>query len=73
MNYEELEKHLQNNHFYPNKTYKLGTEEITMLSINADSIIGREKEPIIKELLKDFPYKVQYMPNSKQIHITKKK
>lgn len=71
MNYKELITKMELNHFYPNLTTNLETLEIENLWLDVRSPFTADDEvKKIKEVVEQYGFKVDYLPNHQQIHIT---
>jgi len=73
MTYEELQKYLNDNHFYPGKTVILQQKNdvVDGLFLDIPPILADSRKKRIEELLAGKPFKVTWFPNLQQIHITK--
>jgi hypothetical protein len=72
--YEDIAKHLQNNHFYPalRTRVKQKTKIVEGLQVDCPPILKDDREKRLKEVVGD-DYSVGWIPNDNYFLIEKKK
>lgn len=75
MTYQQLSQHLNNNHFYPEVTTNLETDEIENLFIQTSTNRAVDQLARINEILNEIPgtpFAAKFHGETMQIHIKQK-